>query len=81
MRSRKENVNNLHCLLQNELGSLPLAFVKNLIHVMSLDTSVSEEVEDLFRNLLRLMGLEFFSPEVKFHEPCSNFILKDAICR
>lgn len=70
-----------YSLLQKELGSAPLAFVRNLIHVMSLDSSVTEEVEDLNRNLLRLMGLEVFSPEVKFQEPCSNFIMKDAICR
>lgn len=63
------------------MGSVALAFVKNLTYVMSLDPMVEEEVEELNRNLLRLLELEEFSPNATFMDPCSTFIIKDLICR
>lgn len=60
---------------------MALAFVKNLMYVMSLDTMVEDEVDELNRNLLRLLELDEFSPTATFTDPCSTYIIKDLICR
>ncbi|GMH42344.1 hypothetical protein BSKO_10263 [Bryopsis sp. KO-2023] len=68
-------------LSQEELGSVPLAFLRTVIHVMGLDASVQEEVEELNRNLLKLLDLDEFSPQATFRDPCFAVIIRDVICR
>lgn len=66
---------------QAELGSPALAFVKLLVHLLSLDSSLSVEVGLLRRRLLRLVGVDEFSPAAVYVDPCMSFRLHDIICR
>jgi hypothetical protein len=66
---------------QDELGSPALAFVRLLVHLLSLDKSLETEVRLLGRGLLRLVGVDEFSPSAKWVDPCISFRLHDVICR
>jgi DNA polymerase epsilon subunit 1 len=66
---------------QDELGSPALAFVRLLVHLLSLDKSLEDEVRLLRRSLLRLVGVDEFSPAAKWVDPCISFRLHDVICR
>lgn len=71
------------CLLalQAQLGSPALAFVKLLTHLLSLDSHLGPEVALLRRRLLRLIGVDEFSAEAVFIDPCMSFRLHDIVCR
>lgn len=67
--------------LQEELGSPALAFVRLLVQLLSLDSAVEAEVRLLRRSLLRLVGVDEFSPAANWVDPCISFRLHDVICR
>lgn len=69
------------CALQEELGSPALAFVRLLVQLLSLDSAVEDEVRLLRRSLLRLVGVDEFSPAANWVDPCISFRLHDVICR
>lgn len=76
----------LPCLLlppcsQDELGSPALAFVRLLVRLLSLDAALEEQVRLLRRSLLRLVGVDEFSPAANWVDPCITFRLPDVICR
>jgi DNA polymerase epsilon subunit 1 len=55
--------------------------VKLLVHLLSLDSAVEGEVRLLRRGLLRLVGVDEFSPAADWVDPCMSFKLQDIICR
>lgn len=57
-----------------------LEFVRTMCHVMSLDRMAAEEVSDLRRNLLRLLGVREFAKEARFIDPSLPLILRNTIC-
>lgn len=57
-----------------------LEFVRTMCHVMSLDRVAAEEVSDLRRNLLRLLGVREFATEARFIDPSLPLILRNTIC-
>jgi DNA polymerase epsilon subunit 1 len=63
------------------VGSPALAFVRLLVHLLSLDTALDDEVRLLRRGLLRLVGVDEFSPAANWVDPCISFRLNDVICR
>jgi len=65
---------------QDELGSPALAFVRLLVQLLSLDVALEPEVRLLRRSLLRLVGVDEFSPAAKWVDPCISFRLHDVIC-
>ncbi|XP_046401826.1 DNA polymerase epsilon catalytic subunit 1 [Ischnura elegans] len=67
--------------LEHEKISPALGFVKAVCKVLSLDSSVAEEVTKLRRNLLRLIGVGEFSKDAEWHDPCTSYILPEVICR
>ncbi|XP_026280416.1 DNA polymerase epsilon catalytic subunit 1 [Frankliniella occidentalis] len=58
-----------------------LEFVKAVCKVLSLDTSVSEEVDILRKNLLRLIKVGNFSDLAEWKDPCISFVLPEVICK
>jgi hypothetical protein len=69
------------CCAQDELGSPALAFVRLLVHLLSLDGALEDQVRLLRRSLLRLVGVDEFSPAANWADPCISFRLPDVICR
>lgn len=58
-----------------------LEFVKDICKVLSLETSLQNEVNKLQRDLLKLVGVAEFSPESEWKDPCISFTLPEVICK
>lgn len=50
------------------------------VQVLSLDPNVTNQVNKLKRDLLRLVDVGEFSEEALFHDPCNSYILPEVIC-
>lgn len=48
---------------------------------MSVDCSIEEEVKNLRRNMLRLVGVAEFSDMASWKDPISSYILSEVICK
>ncbi|CAM9190271.1 unnamed protein product [Chrysoparadoxa australica] len=57
-----------------------LEFVKSLCHVLSLDSTVTAEVEVMRAQALAELKIRRFNEESVFSNPCASFILPDVIC-
>lgn len=58
-----------------------LEFIKSVCKVLSLDSSISEEVSKLKRNMLKLINIGEFSDAAVWHDPCITVILPEVICK
>lgn len=58
-----------------------LEFIKAVCKVLSLDSSVAEDVDVLRRNLLRLVKVGNFSDLAEWKDPCISFVLPEVICK
>uniref|UniRef100_A0AC11CBA7 DNA polymerase epsilon, catalytic subunit n=1 Tax=Ovis aries TaxID=9940 RepID=A0AC11CBA7_SHEEP len=65
-----------HLLLNNPA----LEFIKYVCKVLSLDTNVTNQVNKLNRDLLRLVDVGEFSEEAQFRDPCRSYVLPEVIC-
>ncbi|XP_058137158.1 DNA polymerase epsilon catalytic subunit A [Dasypus novemcinctus] len=66
-----------HLLLSNPA----LEFIKSVCKVLSLDTNITNQVNKLHRDLLRLVDVGEFSEEAQFRDPCRSYVLPEVICR
>lgn len=57
-----------------------LEFVRSLCHVLSIDSASAEEVADMRRSLLQLLGVREFAKEAQFFDPALPVLLQDVIC-
>jgi DNA polymerase elongation subunit (family B) len=57
-----------------------LEFVRTLCHILSLDPASIEEVANLRRSLLRLLGVREFAKEAQFVDPALPLLLRNVIC-
>ena len=57
-----------------------LQFVTTVTHILALDKQNMIPVHNLRRDLLKLLGIDDFSPEAVFRDPAPSFILQDLIC-
>ncbi|KAJ3048916.1 hypothetical protein HK097_010071 [Rhizophlyctis rosea] len=57
-----------------------LEFIKSVIHVLSLNTELEEEVRDLRRRMLRVIDMTEFNDDANFVNPCAPFRLPQVIC-
>lgn len=48
--------------------------------VLSLDTNITNQVNKLNRDLLRLVDVGEFSEEAQFRDPCRSYVLPEVIC-
>ncbi|KAK0098900.1 hypothetical protein PV326_000061 [Microctonus aethiopoides] len=58
-----------------------LELIKSICLVLSLDKEVEDEVNELQRNLLRLIGIGEFSNKAQWSDPCISFVLTEIICK
>lgn len=65
---------------QKEFNDPVLEFVKVCMHILSLDSHLSDEVATLRRGLLSQLRMREYSPESEFHDVNASYILPDVIC-
>ncbi|CAH2294918.1 DNA polymerase epsilon catalytic subunit A [Pelobates cultripes] len=58
-----------------------LEFIKCVCEVLSLDSNITNQVNKLKRDLLRLIDVGEFSEDAQFRDPCRSYILPEIICR
>ncbi|XP_029426854.1 DNA polymerase epsilon catalytic subunit A isoform X2 [Rhinatrema bivittatum] len=63
------------------LNNPALEFIKYVCKVLSLDTNITNQVNKLKRDLLRLIDIGEFSEDAQFKDPCRSYILSEVICR
>uniref|UniRef100_A0A6I8NLR9 DNA polymerase epsilon catalytic subunit n=1 Tax=Ornithorhynchus anatinus TaxID=9258 RepID=A0A6I8NLR9_ORNAN len=63
------------------LNNPALEFIKYVCKVLSLDTNITNQVNKLNRDLLRLVDVGEFSEEAQFRDPCRSYVLPEVICR
>jgi len=73
--------NELEIISSDDLDAPALAFVKSVCKVLSLDTNVTDQVNKLRRDLLKLLNIGEFSPKAIWKDPCVSFVLPEVICR
>ena len=64
-----------------QLTNPALEFVKALFKVLSLDSAITNEMNKLRRNLLKLIGVGEFSDDADWRDPCISFVLPEVICK
>ena len=65
---------------RTDLKNPALEFIKAVCRVVSLDGTVSDEVQRLRRSLLAQVGSREFSDEAAFKEMGLSYVLPDVIC-
>ncbi|KAJ1092585.1 hypothetical protein NDU88_005695 [Pleurodeles waltl] len=63
------------------LNNPSLEFIKYVCKVLSLDANITNQVNKLKRDLLRLIDVGEFSEDAQFQDPCRSYILPELICR
>ncbi|XP_067406281.1 DNA polymerase epsilon catalytic subunit A [Emydura macquarii macquarii] len=63
------------------LNNPALEFIKAVCKVLSLDANITNQVNKLKRDLLRLVDVGEFSEEAQFRDPCRSYVLPEVICR
>ncbi|RLV97718.1 hypothetical protein DV515_00011497 [Chloebia gouldiae] len=63
------------------LNNPALEFIKYVCKVLSLDTNITNQVNKLRRDLLRLIEVGEFSEAAQFRDPCRSYVLPEVICR
>ncbi|GCB67401.1 hypothetical protein scyTo_0010241, partial [Scyliorhinus torazame] len=58
-----------------------LEFIKSVCKILSLDSNITNQVNKLKRDLLRLIDVGEFSEEAQFKDPCQSYILPEIICK
>ena len=66
-----------YCIYMGLITYLPWMFMQ----VLSLDSSVQDDVTKVRRNMLRLIRVGDFSDEAVWHDPCVSFVLPEVICK
>ncbi|XP_062457402.1 DNA polymerase epsilon catalytic subunit A-like [Rhea pennata] len=63
------------------LNNPALEFIKYVCKVLSLDARITNQVNKLCLDLLRLIEVGEFSEEAQFRVPCRSYMLPEVICR
>ncbi|CAH1796227.1 unnamed protein product [Owenia fusiformis] len=63
------------------LNNPALEFIKYVCKVLSLDSNITNQVNKMRRDLLKLIGVGDFSRDADFQDPCLSYILPEVICK
>ncbi|XP_038229567.1 DNA polymerase epsilon catalytic subunit A isoform X3 [Dermochelys coriacea] len=63
------------------LNNPALEFINYVCKVLALDANITNQVNKLKRDLLRLVDVGEFSEEAQFRDPCRSYVLSEVICR
>jgi DNA polymerase epsilon subunit 1 len=58
-----------------------LDFIKTLVKILSVDVSISEELNSLRRDMLRLVGIGEFSEKAEWKDEMKSYMLTEIICQ
>lgn len=64
----------------HDLSQPALEFVKNIVHVLELDSDIAKEVQILKRSLLSQVDVAEYSEAAQWTDPCPKYILNDVFC-
>lgn len=67
----------VRCFIYTSEATAPLG---NVPQVLSLDANITNQVNKLKRDLLRLVDVGEFSEHAQFRDPCSSYVLPEVIC-
>ncbi|XP_020776588.1 DNA polymerase epsilon catalytic subunit A [Boleophthalmus pectinirostris] len=62
------------------LNNPALEFIKYVCQVLSLDLNITNQMNKLKRDLLRLVDVGEFSDDAQFRDPCQSYVLPEVIC-
>lgn len=58
-----------------------LEFIKTLVKILSVEASISEELNSLRKDMLRLVGIGEFSEKAEWKETMKSYMLTEIICQ
>ncbi|XP_037818567.1 DNA polymerase epsilon catalytic subunit 1 [Lucilia sericata] len=58
-----------------------LDLIRTLIKVLSVDKGLLEDINELRRNMLRLVGVGEFSDLAEWKDPCDSYTISEVICK
>jgi len=58
-----------------------LELIRTLIKALSVDKTLAEQINELRRNMLRLVGIGEFSDLAEWEDPCDSHIINEVICK
>ncbi|EDW38877.1 GL13784 [Drosophila persimilis] len=58
-----------------------LELIRTMIKVLSVDKTLAEQINELRRNMLRLVGIGEFSDMAEWQDPCDSYIINEVICK
>lgn len=76
-----ESVQKLHENYSRGAESPALELIRALHRFLSVDSNIEEEITNLRRNMLRLIGVGEFSDLANWKEPIHTYVLQEVICK
>lgn len=64
----------------DQRNNLACEYINYVCEILSVDKSIKNDAMLLKKNCLKLIGVEEYSKETYFRDPCRTFVLKDVIC-
>ncbi|XP_030369181.1 DNA polymerase epsilon catalytic subunit A [Scaptodrosophila lebanonensis] len=58
-----------------------LELIRTIVKVLSVDKSLAEHINELRRNMLRLVGVGEFSDLAEWNDPSDSYIINEVICK
>ncbi|KAH8310400.1 hypothetical protein KR044_001123, partial [Drosophila immigrans] len=76
-----DSVLKLHKNYGKGKASPGLELIRTLVKVLSVDKALAEQLNELRRNMLRLVGIGEFSDLAEWTDPCDTYIINEVICK
>ncbi|XP_068152320.1 DNA polymerase epsilon catalytic subunit 1 [Drosophila tropicalis] len=58
-----------------------LELIRTMVKVLSVDKTLAEQINELRKNMLRLVGIGEFSDLAEWTDPCDSYIINEVICK
>ncbi|XP_023169776.2 DNA polymerase epsilon catalytic subunit A [Drosophila hydei] len=58
-----------------------LELIRSIVKVLSVDKTLADQINELRRNMLRLVGIGEFSDLAEWTDPCDTYIINEVICK
>ncbi|KAM8707435.1 hypothetical protein ACLKA7_011510 [Drosophila subpalustris] len=76
-----DSVLKLHKNYGKGKSSPGLQLIRTIVKVLSVDKALAEQINELRRNMLRLVGIGEFSDLAEWTDPCDTYIINEVICK
>uniref|UniRef100_A0A336MSN0 DNA polymerase epsilon catalytic subunit n=1 Tax=Culicoides sonorensis TaxID=179676 RepID=A0A336MSN0_CULSO len=85
LKAMSHNIYDLIQKMHNAYGRAKqgpaLEFIKAVVKVLTVDSTLTDDLASLRRNMLRLVGIGEFSDLAVWKEPSNTYILSEVICK